>query len=116
MVLFNYAGGLDTRRMPELKPGSKKYSGYSCYSKGKYGVSSFPQLNGLPRGLVRATIMAANNILGNHTWDCYNAVKPHMIACQKICGVKFSFPMGEDQVIIFVVYLLEKGTLKSLQQ
>ena len=74
--VFKYAGGLDTRRLPNLKPGSKKYTGYCTSGKGRYKASSFPQLNGLPVGLVDAAVRAANNSLGKHTRETYQSVKP----------------------------------------
>ena len=106
------ASGGSRRRLPVLKPGSKKYTGYCTNSKGRYEPTSFPQLNGLPVGLVRAAVSAANNSLGNHTWDTYQSVKPHMKMCQKVCGLRFDFPLTEDQVFIFVAYLLDLN-LKS---
>ena len=98
--------------MPALRPGSRKYTGYCPDSKGKYKATSFPQLNGLPVGLVEAAVRAANNSLGNHSWETYQSVKPHLKMCQKVCGLRFKFPLTEDQVFIFVAYLLDLN-LKS---
>ena len=40
-------------------------------------------------------------------------MKPHLRMCQKVCGINFRFPMTEDQVFIFVAYLLDLN-LKSV--
>ena len=111
--VLNCSGRLDTRRLSALKPGTKKYIGYCPQGKGRYKASSFPQLSGLPVGLIEAAVRAANNSLGNHTWESYQSVKPHLRGCQKVCGIKFSFPMSEEHIFVFEAYLLDLN-LKSV--
>ena len=93
--------------------GFKKYAGFTAHSKGKFTARSFPDLNGLPRGLIKSAVSAANNSLTSHTWDCYESVKKHVRACQVATGVKFSFPFSERMVTILVAYLLSLGSLKA---
>ena len=108
-----FSGARDPRRLPKHAPGSKKYGGYTIYSKGKYSMKSFPELEGLPRALVTSAVQAANNSLTSHTWVCYQSVKKHVKACQVYIGRRFSFPFSEQIVVIFVSYLLSLGTLKA---
>ena len=108
-----FLSGNDYRREPELVPRKRKYAGYSTFNKGHYSGKSFPQLAGLPLGLTKAAVMAANNSLTSHTWQCYEAVKRHVSGCQKMCGIRFKFPFSESDITILVAYLLDKGSLKS---
>ena len=108
-----FLSGIGHRREPELVPRKRKYAGYSTFNRGRYSGKSFPQLEGMPLGLTRAAVMAANNSLTSHTWQCYETIKRHVSGCQKTCGIHFSFPFSESNIVVLVAYLLDKGNLKS---
>ena len=93
--------------------GFKKYAGFSSHNKGKFTANSFPALSGMPRGLIKSAVCAANNSLMSHTWQCYESIKKNVRACQVATGVKFSFPFSEKMATILVAYLLSLGTLKA---
>ena len=93
--------------------GFKKYAGYTSHNKGKFTSNSFPALSGMPRGLIKSAVCAANNSLTSHTWQCYESVKKHVRACQVATGEKFTFPFSERMSTILVAYLLSLGTLKA---
>ena len=108
-----FSGASDHRKLPKHAPGSKKYGGYTIYSKGKYSKKSFPELEGLPRALLDSAIEAANNSLTAHTWVCYEVIKKHVRSCQVYTRKRFSFPFTDQMVIVLVSYLLSLGTLKA---
>ena len=93
--------------------GAAKYSGFCPNPKGKYSSKSFPCLEGLPKSMLEAIIKVSNNSLANGTWRNYGTVKNHLSRCQKMLGKKFRFPMDNDSVLIFVAYLLDRGTMKA---
>ena len=108
-----FSGVTSRKILPKCVVGYKKYTGYSGHNKGKYTASSFPALVGMPRGLIRSAVCAANNSLTAHTWSCYQSVKKHVRECQIKTGVRFSFPFSEKMATILVAYLLSLGTLKA---
>ena len=64
--------------------------------------------------LLAASIKAANNALTKSTWASYSVIKSHLRRCQTVTGVKFQFPMTNDQVLTLVAFLMAKMKLKAV--
>ena len=102
------------RSCPTAVRGVSKYAGYTAASVGWFRAASFPGLATLPKGMRDAVVMASNNSVTNKTWLSYNAVRKHLERCQKKWGRRFKFPMGMDQITVFVAYFLSDTKLKSV--
>ena len=100
------------RGKPRLKL-TRKYSGYTDNSAGRYSRRSFPALRNMPSRIVKAAICAANNSLTSNTWKTYKVVKKHIRECEEVIKRDLKFPMTPSDVTIFVSYLLSKETLKA---
>ena len=64
--------------------------------------------------LLAASIKAANNALTKNTWSCYSVIKSHLRRCQIVTGIKFTFPMSNEEVITLVAYLMARVKLKAV--
>ena len=112
MVLFCWSGG-DFRARPSRRGRTKKYVGYGGGKGGNFSAKSFPSLE-LHPDLLAASIKAANNSLTKNTWACYGVIKTHLRSCQMITGVKFKFPMSNDDVVTLVAYMMARLKLKAV--
>ena len=101
---------------PQEVRGVSKYTGFTATSVGWFRVSSFPGLSSLPKAMRDAVVMASNNSVSNNTWASYNGVKKHLERCQKKWGRRFSFPMDEPQVLVFVAYFLSDTRLQVCER
>lgn len=64
-------------------------------------------MNNLSPKLTELLIRSANNSLSSSTWANYTTVRRHLVRCQKAEGVRFSFPMKTEQILVFIGFLLE---------
>ena len=99
---------------PALVRGASKYAGYTASDVGWFSVSSFPGLESTPLEIQRAVVQASNNCVTKKTWKTYASVRGHLELCEAAVGRQFSFPMEEDQLVIFVGYLLSTNRLRSV--
>jgi len=112
--LFTDAGWEpELRRQPELIRGTSKYSGYTSSKVGWFRTTSFPGLSTLPARMQKAVVAACNNSVSTGTWKTYGAVKTHLLKCQRTIGHRFTFPMSESSVVMFVAYLLSTNRLQA---
>ena len=107
-----YWSGDDERARPSRRARTKKYNGYGSGKQGNFSAKSFPGL--LNPDLLAASIKAANNALAKNTWSSYSVIKSHLRRCQIVTGVKFKFPMSNEEVITLVAYLMAKVKLKAV--
>ena len=103
----------DLSSHPDLVRGASKYTGYTSTKVGWFRVDSFPGLARLPVAMQNAVVRASNNSISKNTWKTYGSVKTHLQKCQMKVGHRFTFPMEEPQVVMFVAYLLSTGKLKA---
>ena len=99
---------------PALVRGACKHTGYTAYDVGWFSVESFPGLETTPLEIQRAVVQASNNCVTKKTWKTYASVRKHLEMCEDRIGKQFSFPMGEDQLVVFVGYLLSTNRLRSV--
>ena len=109
---FYWPGG-DVRARPSRRARTKKYNGYGAGKQGNFSAKSFPGLE-LHPDLLAASIKAANNALANNTWACYSVIKTHLRRCQIVTGIKFKFPMSNDEIVTLVAFLLARAKLKAV--
>ena len=99
---------------PALLRGASKYVGYTSSDVGWFNVWSFPGLEMMPVEIQRAVVQASNNCVTKKTWKTYDSVRGHLRMCEESVGRRFSFPMDEPQLVLFVGYLLSTNRLKAV--
>ena len=99
---------------PALLRGASKYVGYTSSDVGWFNVWSFPGLEMMPVEIQHAVVQASNNCVTKKTWKTYDSVRGHLRMCEESVGRRFSFPMDEPQLVLFVGYLLSTNRLKAV--
>ena len=77
-------------------------------SAGMYDKHSFKGLN-LEKDLGKLLVSAANHSLGVNTWSNYKTVGRLLVKCQQDLKTKFDFPMGTNNTLKFIAWLIERG-------
>ena len=80
---------------------------------GWFHVGSFPGLENLPEDMQEAVVRASNNSVSKKTWQTYGSVRKHLEQCEQKVGSRFRLPMDQQQVVVFVAFLLSTGKLKA---
>ena len=102
------------RELPEHRAGSAKYNGYRENNLGLYTPQSFGNLAHTNPSLTEVLVRASNNSLATASWKSYKTVEKHLTQCEETYGIKFSFPMQTDQVLLFVGFLFDVREVQGL--
>ena len=105
---------MTARRRPASGPkatlGATKYG-----SAGVYSEESFKNL-AIAESWRKSLAITANHGLAKSTWSSYTTAAKMLLKCGEETGVRMSFPLAEQQVLVFIAWLIDRGLSASTME